>query len=415
MPAIAHLRRGGFIIVDNSDRDAEVGRLLLEKDFFEIDFSGFGPINAYTWTTSIFLPPGGTDMRIVRRPRPLAAMQTGRECLMARSTVRIFANKCRESLARILIRGALRLSVPGGLMDLNGRTVAPILRDHLTIFGADRIFDDLYALARGDDSLRDHMIQDAADRMFHGLYAPALKSAAPRRYMIERGIGDLYDRIEEMAKDVGAPLADRVVGYGQEGEDLILGRLFGGKATGFYVDVGAHHPFRYSNTYLLYQRGWRGVNIDAMPGSMTAFRNWRPRDINVESMVSSTPDSHTYFQYDEPALNTVSEAVVRKRDVESPQYRVIGTVTLQSRTLADLLAEHVPPDTVIDLMNVDVEGLDLDVLASNDWDRFRPRLIVVELLWTGFSDMENSQMYRFLIARGYRLLSKLMNSAIFSL
>jgi hypothetical protein len=70
-PAIAHLRRGGFIILDNADRDAETGRLLRARDFFEVDFNGFGPINDYTWTTAIFLPPGGTDLRIARRPRPI--------------------------------------------------------------------------------------------------------------------------------------------------------------------------------------------------------------------------------------------------------------------------------------------------------------------------------------------------------
>jgi hypothetical protein len=70
--------------------------------------------------------------------------------------------------------------------------------------------------------------------------------------------------------------------WSQEGEDLILARIFGDKPDGFYVDVGAHHPKRFSNTYYFYRRGWRGINIDAMPGSMLAFNRLRPSDINIE-------------------------------------------------------------------------------------------------------------------------------------
>lgn len=70
---------------------------------------------------------------------------------------------------------------------------------------------------------------------------------------------------------------------------MILSRFFEQKRTGFYVDVGAHHPTRFSNTYLFYLRGWHGVNVDAMPGSMAEFRRLRPRDLNIEALISSTP------------------------------------------------------------------------------------------------------------------------------
>ncbi|MFA7355121.1 MAG: SAM-dependent methyltransferase, partial [Sulfurimonadaceae bacterium] len=70
--------------------------------------------------------------------------------------------------------------------------------------------------------------------------------------------------------------------YSQEGEDMILRRLFEQQPNGFYVDVGAHHPKRFSNTYFFYKKGWRGINIDAMPNSMELFNKIRPRDINIE-------------------------------------------------------------------------------------------------------------------------------------
>lgn len=74
-PAIAHLAPGGFIILDNADRDVVAGRKLRERDFFEVDFSGFGPVNDYAWTTAIFLPPGGLRQSAdFQPPRPIGGI-----------------------------------------------------------------------------------------------------------------------------------------------------------------------------------------------------------------------------------------------------------------------------------------------------------------------------------------------------
>ena len=290
------------------------------------------------------------------------------------------------------------------------------LRDYLANRGGvDRLLGKLYDIAADDEALRDHIVESEVGDVFRTLYPRALADKRAGEYLASRGIDTLYGYIHAMASKAGLPLAQRAESFGQEGEDLILTRLFDRQATGFYVDVGAHHPFRFSNTFLLYRRGWRGINIDAMPGAMAAFRQWRPQDVNLECLVSTDPTPRRFFQYDEPALNTVSEEVVRQREIDAPQYRVVNTVTLAARRLADILAEHVPAGQAIDILNVDVEGHDLDVLASNDWDRFKPRIIVVELLGVGLAQMQETALYQFLTARGYRLLSKMINSAIFTL
>ena len=112
--------------------------------------------------------------------------------------------------------------------------------------------------------------------------------------------------------------------YGQDGEDLILNRLLDGQMQGFYVDVGAHHPIRFSNTYLFYERGWTGINIDAMPGSMKKFRKLRPRDINVECGVASSSGKLTFHRFNEPALNTFDD--VEAANKNKPPYHLIDTV-----------------------------------------------------------------------------------------
>jgi hypothetical protein len=80
---------------------------------------------------------------------------------------------------------------------------------------------------------------------------------------------------------VAPPFAIR--SYSQEGEDRVLAHVLdiGRRDPGFYVDVGAHHPQRFSNTYAFYLAGWRGLNIEPRPGSLSLFQRLRPRDINL--------------------------------------------------------------------------------------------------------------------------------------
>jgi hypothetical protein len=94
--------------------------------------------------------------------------------------------------------------------------------------------------------------------------------------------------------------------YSQEGEDVVLARFFEGLGrTGFYVDIGAHHPVGFSNTFYFYRRGWHGVNVDALPGTAKLFQRMRPRDKTIECGVGLEQGVMTYFAFNEPALNTL--------------------------------------------------------------------------------------------------------------
>lgn len=87
--------------------------------------------------------------------------------------------------------------------------------------------------------------------------------------------------------------------FSQEGEDMILRKLLDRKTTGFYIDVGAHHPQRFSNTYFFYLKGWSGINIDPIPGRMKLFNQLRNRDINLEIGISESKKSLTYYIFNE--------------------------------------------------------------------------------------------------------------------
>lgn len=170
--------------------------------------------------------------------------------------------------------------------------------------------------------------------------------------------------------------------YSQEGEDLLLGRIFEGQKNGFYVDVGAHHPLRFSNTYRFYKQGWHGINIDAMPNSMKLFNRVRPRDINLETPIGQDNQTLQYYIFNERALNTFKSDIAKKI-LQIPHYELIETKTLKIRSLKNVLDQFLPPLQKIDFMSIDVEGLDLEVLQSNDWTRYRPKILLVEMLGGG--------------------------------
>jgi FkbM family methyltransferase len=198
--------------------------------------------------------------------------------------------------------------------------------------------------------------------------------------------------------------------YAQEGEDLILARIFGDQASGTYVDVGAHHPKRFSNTYLLYQRGWRGVNIDATPGSMVAFQRDRPRDTNIERGVTDSTETRRFSVFDDPALNTFDAARAKTLASTTP-YRIVAQHDISCAPLAAILREHAMGP--IDLLSIDVEGLDEVVLRTLDWDASRPRVLVAEQFSRDLEGHLASTMHRFLRERGYRLLAKTFNSVFY--
>lgn len=199
------------------------------------------------------------------------------------------------------------------------------------------------------------------------------------------------------------------ISYSQSGEDILLSQhIFNGQNTGFYVDIGAHHPKRFSNTYLLYQKGWSGINIDPMPGMQHLFKE-RARDININAGISDQSGTKKYFMFKKGALNTFDAEVAKKQGSTYGQPTIKEVSVLR---LEEVLNKYASGKK-IDFMNIDVEGHEIEVLNSNDWNKYCPTIIAIEDQNLDISNPEKSTSYRFLKEKGYTLFNKLNYTAFY--
>ena len=194
------------------------------------------------------------------------------------------------------------------------------------------------------------------------------------------------------------------VSYSQFGEDMIVRWLTRGSKPGFYVDIGAFHPIALSNTYGLYCRGWRGINVEPRPGAVRKFDILRPRDINLGYCIVPTKKQRaTYYMFEKRVYNTI--------DLETAQrymnagIRLMGKQPIPACTLTELLDTYVPENTEIDLMNIDVEGVDEDILRSNDWHRHAPKILIFEKHGVLLNNLHELPIIKYLDDLGYEFIS----------
>lgn len=200
------------------------------------------------------------------------------------------------------------------------------------------------------------------------------------------------------------------ISYSQYAEDLVL-KSFISKNNGFYVDIGAHHPQRFSNTYIFYLEGWKGINVDATPNSMIIFNTIRPRDINIEIGISKNAENLFFYQFNESAINTFSEELANtyiNRGEKLIKKHLTKTITLE-----ELFDNYLPQNQNVDILTIDAEGLDIDILKSNNWEKYCPDFIVLELWINSVDSIVSEEIYKFLTSKKYILVAKTLCSIFF--
>jgi len=185
--------------------------------------------------------------------------------------------------------------------------------------------------------------------------------------------------------------------YAQFGEDIAVARLFPKHHRGFFVDVGCFHPIQHSNTWALYRRGWRGINIDVDAIKIEGFNLLRPGDTNITCAISDHDGEATFYRHGlYSGVSSIDDSHRGKNVAEA--------TTVGCATLTTVLDRTSFKDRRIDFLSVDAEGHDEKVLQSLDFDRYAPRVIAVETFAPSLPDVERTALYRLLTSRGYVLI-----------
>ena len=185
--------------------------------------------------------------------------------------------------------------------------------------------------------------------------------------------------------------------YSTNGEDLKILNFFRNKKKGFYVDVGSFHPLRMNNTYLLYKKNWTGINIDPSKFSIELFNFLRPKDLNYSCAISNQNKKlDFYYKKDHYPLNSLVKSVLNKTVVGSLKRKRV-----QAYTLNKILSKSRFKNCQIDLLDIDVEGAELNVLKGLSFKMYKPKLICIEIHQKNF---KKNKVYLFLIKKKYRLI-----------
>ena len=206
--------------------------------------------------------------------------------------------------------------------------------------------------------------------------------------------------------------------YSFNGVDLIIDYIFKNKKNGFYLDIGAQHPISNNNTFLLFKKGWKGINIDLDKKNIDLFNIARPHDINLNFAISETEkEVDLFFYHDSSPINTLNKDIANFQDAKIKKVKKIQTKVLDN-ILDDLNLKN-----QIDYMNIDVEGHETQVLKGFNISKYKPSVISVEYLDLNMKKLEfknndinnllDSEFYKFFIKNNYYFVNWLHGDLIF--
>ena len=154
--------------------------------------------------------------------------------------------------------------------------------------------------------------------------------------------------------------------YAEFAEDVMVNRILKKIKKGFYVDIGAYHPYKGSLTYNLYSRKWNGMNLDISKSSIDLFNIARPSDININCAVSEF-NGETYY-YENSPINQQNSLISQDDNQKK--------IKIQSYKLSEIL--KMQNINSVDYINIDTEGNELEVLMGIDFDKINPTLFTIE-------------------------------------
>ena len=212
------------------------------------------------------------------------------------------------------------------------------------------------------------------------------------------------------------------ISYSISNVDLVIDRMFANKKKGNFIDLGCNHPIKFNNTYLLYKRGWRGLNIALDQTSIDEFNKIRNFDFNVQALISNSSNENKkiFFYHNRSAINTVSEKLIIHRNSQSKDYKIIEQKT---RRLEEIIEASPLKNKNIDLLSIDIENHEYEVLKNFDFEKYKISVIVteihdldqkkLEIYYQNINKILENKLYKLLISKKYKLINWVNSDLIF--
>mgnify|MGYP001236646664 CR=1 FL=1 len=209
--------------------------------------------------------------------------------------------------------------------------------------------------------------------------------------------------------------------YSLSNVDLVIERIFKNKKKGVFIDVGCNHPIKYNNTYLLYKKGWRGINIDLDQESIEQFNKLRSGDDNIQTLVTSFDDEEKelYFYHSRSAINTISKELAESRNKNFKKIK-----KLKGKTLNSIIENSKFKGSKINFLSIDIENYEYEALKNFNFGKYDIDIIVTEITDTNIKNLEvynlsleniiKTDLYKLLTNNNYKLINWINADLIFA-
>ena len=214
-------------------------------------------------------------------------------------------------------------------------------------------------------------------------------------------------------------LTHKKISYSYGGVDSLVNNIFKNNDKGFYVDVGCGHPVKNNNTYLLNKKGWHGINIDLDNENINLFYIYRPSDRNISTAISDKiGEEDLFFYHSKSAINTII-----KKMADYQKAKVSSIKKIKTNTLNNVLNNSKYNNLEIDFLSIDIDGSEFLALKNFDFNKYNPKIIVVEYLNLSLPVLEtknlninsaiNSDIYKLIVSKNYTLVNMLHSDLVF--
>lgn len=193
---------------------------------------------------------------------------------------------------------------------------------------------------------------------------------------------DLRTQLEEVLEQSDEDFFDKRT-TAQSGEDAILAyaiKMLGYKWSDItYLDLGANHAKTLSNTYYFYKNGAKGVLVEANPELIPELRLFRSRDIILNKCITKeSRENVDFYIFNGDGLSTTNKENAEEMLKQNSQLRIKKVVSVSTISLEKILQTYFTEGPTI--MNIDIEGEELNILNGLDFQKFRPMFIIIEMI-----------------------------------